>query len=82
MVKSLVVDRITLFVAIPTVYKILAEKNMPWFVKILLNLRLCVSGAAPLPVKVINEFESAFKVPLLEGYGLTEALAGRFDQSG
>jgi long-chain acyl-CoA synthetase len=72
-VKKLITDRITLFVAIPTVYKILAEKNMPFFVKILLNLRLCVSGAAPLPVKVIHEFEHAFKVPLLEGYGLTEA---------
>lgn len=72
-VKSLIVDRITLFVAIPTIYKILAEKNMPFFVKLLLNLRLCISGAAPLPVKVIHDFESAFKVPLLEGYGLTEA---------
>jgi len=72
-VKSLIFDRITIFVAIPTVYKILAEKNMPFFVKLLLNLRLCISGAAPLPVKVIHEFESAFKVPLLEGYGLTEA---------
>ena len=48
-VKSLILDRITLFVAIPTVYKILAEKDMPWIVKKLLNLRLCVSGAAPLP---------------------------------
>ena len=72
-VKSLIVDRITLFVAIPTVYKILAEKDMPWIVKLLLKLRLCVSGAAPLPVRVIHEFEKAFKVPLVEGYGLTEA---------
>jgi len=72
-VKRLILDRITLFVAIPTIYKILAEKDMPFLVKMLLNLRLCVSGAAPLPVKVINDFERAFKVPLLEGYGLTEA---------
>jgi long-chain acyl-CoA synthetase len=72
-VKSLIADRITIFIAIPTVYKILAEKNMPFFVKMLLNLRLCISGAAPLPIKVIHEFEKAFRVPLLEGYGLTEA---------
>jgi long-chain acyl-CoA synthetase len=72
-VKTLIVDRITLFVAIPTVYKILAEKDMPFLVKLLLNLRLCISGAAPLPVKVLREFESTFHVPLLEGYGLTEA---------
>jgi long-chain acyl-CoA synthetase len=72
-VKTLIIDRITLFVAIPTVYKILAEKDMPFFIKILLKLRLCISGAAPLPVKVLREFEETFHVPLLEGYGLTEA---------
>ncbi len=72
-VKRLILDRVTFFVAIPTIYKILAEKGMPFFVKLLLDLRVCISGAAPLPVKVIHDFEREFKVPLLEGYGLTEA---------
>jgi long-chain acyl-CoA synthetase len=34
--------------------------------------RFCVSGAAPLPINVLNHFENKLKVPLLEGYGLTE----------
>jgi len=72
-IKSLITDRITLFVAIPTVYKILVEKKIPFLVKLLLGLRLCVSGAAPIPVSVIHKFERSFKIPLLEGYGLTEA---------
>jgi long-chain acyl-CoA synthetase len=72
-VKSIILDRVTILVAIPTVYKILAEKKIPFFVKLLLNLRLCISGAAPLPVRVIHDFERVFKVPLREGYGLTEA---------
>jgi long-chain acyl-CoA synthetase len=36
-------------------------------------LRLCVSGAAPLPVQVLRDFEARFQIPLIEGYGLSEA---------
>ena len=38
-----------------------------------LPLRMCVSGAAPLPVQVLAEFERKFPFPLIEGYGLSEA---------
>jgi long-chain acyl-CoA synthetase len=38
-----------------------------------LPLRVCISGAAPLPVQILNEFSRKFAVPLLEGYGLSEA---------
>lgn len=31
------------------------------------------SGAAALPVEVSTKFEKKFRIPLLEGYGLTEA---------
>jgi long-chain acyl-CoA synthetase len=38
-----------------------------------LPTRLCVSGAAPLPGQVLKEFEERFGIPLIEGYGLSEA---------
>jgi long-chain acyl-CoA synthetase len=36
-------------------------------------LRICVSGAAPLPKQILLEFEAKFQLPLIEGYGLSEA---------
>lgn len=38
-----------------------------------LPLRLCISGAAPLPGQVLADFSRKFPFPLLEGYGLSEA---------
>jgi long-chain acyl-CoA synthetase len=38
-----------------------------------LPLRYCISGAAPLPAQVLKEFEEKFRIPLIEGYGLSEA---------
>ena len=38
------------------------------------SLRLCVSGAGPLPMEILNGFNARHpKVPLIEGYGLSEA---------
>ncbi len=76
-IKSIFKERITLFVAVPTVYSILCSKKIPFFIrcllKYLLKIRACVSGASALPGDTLREFESRFKIPLLEGYGLTEA---------
>jgi len=76
-IKSIFKDRITLFVAVPTVYNILSKKRMPFFLRhifrFFMNIRVCVSGAAALPQDTLHVFEKRFKVPLLEGYGLTEA---------
>lgn len=75
--KSIFKDRITLFVAVPAIYNILARKRLPFFLKhllkYLLKIRTCVSGAAALPEETLNTFEKRFNLPLLEGYGLTEA---------
>lgn len=76
-INSIFKDRITLFVAVPTVYNILSRKRIPFIVrcllKFLMNIRLCVSGAAALPEDTIHAFEKRFNIPLIEGYGLTEA---------
>lgn len=37
------------------------------------SVKFCISGAAPLPVEVAEEFEKLTKGRLIEGYGLTEA---------
>jgi long-chain acyl-CoA synthetase len=58
----------TVLPAIPQFYRSLTAAGDPK-----LPLRLCVSGAAPLPVKVLEEFEQKFHIPIIEGYGLSEA---------
>jgi long-chain acyl-CoA synthetase len=40
------------------------------------SVRIAVSGAAPLPGAVLEEFEKRFGVPIWEGYGLTETAPG------
>jgi len=76
-IKSIFRDRITFFVAIPAVYNILSKKRIPLFLKyilkLLINIKVCVSGAAALPEDTLKAFEDRFKLPLIEGYGLTEA---------
>jgi long-chain acyl-CoA synthetase len=37
------------------------------------SIKVCLSGAAPLPVEVANKFEELTGAKLVEGYGLTEA---------
>jgi long-chain acyl-CoA synthetase len=76
-IKSIFRDRITFFVAIPAVYNILSKKKLPFFfkfiIKFFVNIKVCVSGAAALPENTLRTFEKRFNIPLLEGYGLTEA---------
>lgn len=64
---------ITVFAAVPTMYwALLHYAGSPDFETIKKNLRICVSGGASLPVKIIEDFEGRFEVPILEGYGMSE----------
>ena len=59
----------TILPAVPSFYRALLA--VPEFGR--LPLRLCISGGAPLPVEVFNEFTRRFPFPLREGYGPTES---------
>lgn len=64
--------RATAFSAVPTVYAIL--NGLPEDRRRdLSSLRLCICGAAPMPVEVFTAFEERYHAFLLEGYGLSEA---------
>lgn len=65
---------VTVYAGVPTMYWGLNSYTEPNFDydKISKNLRVCVSGGASLPMKVLEDFEKRFKVPILEGYGMSE----------
>jgi len=62
----------TFFPGVPTMYAVLA--NAPKVEQYnLRSLKACISGAAPLPVPVQEQFERLTGARLVEGYGLSEA---------
>ncbi len=62
--------RCTFFAAVPSMFALMAAQPKPpldfsaW--------RFCVSGGAPLPVAILEAFETRFGIPIYEGYGPTE----------
>jgi long-chain acyl-CoA synthetase len=69
-----VVDKykVNFWSAVPAVYQILLKD--PGRQKFdLSSLRFGICGAAPLSPETFHEFQDTFKIPIVEGYGLTEA---------
>lgn len=64
--------RPTIFPAVPTMYNAIAHHPLSARFD-LRSIRVCISGAAPLPLEVAHAFESVTGARLVEGYGLTEA---------
>jgi len=77
-IRSIIKNRVTVFVGVPSIYNILKDAHLPKIftfslLRFLNPLRLCISGAAALPAETLKKFEQKLRLPLLEGYGLTEA---------
>lgn len=64
--------RVTVFCGVPTMYSVLlANPELSKFD--LTSIRVCISGASPLPPQVQKQFMEVTGGFLAEGYGLTEA---------
>ena len=77
--KTFLEGKLTLFMAVPTIYyKLISQwEIMPTKEKILLqemmeNQRLMVCGSAALPVTILNKWRKISGHTLLERYGMTE----------
>jgi long-chain acyl-CoA synthetase len=62
--------RISVFLAIPSMYRVLASVEGDFNVS---SIRFPISGGEPLPLAIAEAFEKRFNVPIFEGYGQTEA---------
>jgi len=71
MIAEIIHRQGTLLPAMAQVFRALA--HLPAGID-LSSLRLCLSGAGPLPMEILNAFNARFpNTPLIEGYGLSEA---------
>lgn len=65
-------QKVTVFCGVPTMYSVLLAN--PEVNKYdLTSIRVCISGASPLPLSVQKQFNEVTGGLLIEGYGLTEA---------
>ncbi len=64
----------TLFFGVPTMYVRLLETPPEIAREIGQRMRLFVSGSAPLPAQILEEFREKFGHTILERYGMTETM--------
>ncbi|TKJ23632.1 MAG: long-chain fatty acid--CoA ligase [Promethearchaeota archaeon Loki_b32] len=65
--------RPALFPGVPTMYMRLLERDdLEDYAKDLKSIRVCNTGAAPMPPEVLKEFEERTGGKIIEGYGMTE----------
>jgi long-chain acyl-CoA synthetase len=62
----------TIFPAVPTIYTAIANHPDARNYEVD-SIKLCLSGGAPLPHEVLDKFEKATGLKIIEAYGLSEA---------
>jgi fatty-acyl-CoA synthase len=70
-------ERVTIFAGVPTMYQMLASAPN-WPAADMHSLRFCVSGGAPLPVPLVDQYMIEKHVRFKQGFGMTEFGPGVF----
>ncbi|MHA2369563.1 MAG: long-chain-fatty-acid--CoA ligase [Candidatus Hodarchaeales archaeon] len=71
LLKTIQKEKITMFAGVPALYN--AIINHPKVINHdLTSIKVCISGAAPLPPEIPRRFEKLTQGRLIEGYGMTE----------
>jgi len=71
-IKLMTNENITLFAGVPTIYTALANHRDAD--KIGINkIKMAMSGGAPLPIDLRQQYMDRWDIDIIEGYGLTEA---------
>jgi len=73
--ESIQVQRVSVFCGVPTMYAMLISHPKLGEYD-LGSIRACISGSAPLPLRVMEKFAMITGGVVVEGYGLTEASPG------
>jgi fatty-acyl-CoA synthase len=64
-------ERVTIFGGVPTVFHALAAAS-EWADASLASLRYCLSGGAPMPVPLIEQYRTGKRIVFRQGFGMTE----------
>ena len=76
-INSIKATRPAMFPGVPTMYMRLLERDdLEDYAKDLKSIKVCNTGAAPMPPEVLKEFEERTGAVIVEGYGMTEASPG------
>lgn len=72
LIKDIHSKKVTLLLGVPTIFNTICH-HARVSSKMFKSLKMCISGGAPLPIDVKQQFEALTGAVLAEGYGLSEA---------
>jgi len=70
-IEAVALEKVTIIPGVPTLFRAVLDAAVPTVD--FSSVRLCLSGGAPLPKELLEEFEERFGLAIFEGYGLSEA---------